>query len=154
MNAFRYHGMHERIIHVTTAAPETCDYIWNTIFAKWLMQGQNDTIFWISGKPGSGKSTLMKYIVSSPQTHHFLNSGSSQKITWTILHFFFDFRTAKTLANMQEGLYQSLLYQVMSALPLTRDMLQRYKLDVERVLVSHLMDKTVTPLSKSWRMRA
>lgn len=96
----------------------------------------------------------MKYIGSSLQTRHFLNSGSSQRATRTILHFFFDFRAAKTLANMQEGLYQSLLYQVMSALPLTRDMLQRYKLDVEHVLVSHLMDKAVTPLSKSWRMRS
>ncbi|KAK5091855.1 hypothetical protein LTR70_001166 [Exophiala xenobiotica] len=77
LNALRYHGMHERIIHITTAAPETCDYIWNTIFTRWLMQSQDDTIFWISGKPGSGKSTLMKYIVSSPQTQHFLNSRSS-----------------------------------------------------------------------------
>ncbi|KAK5091854.1 hypothetical protein LTR70_001165 [Exophiala xenobiotica] len=44
---------------------------------------------------------------------------------------------------MQDRLYQSLLYQVLSALPLTKDMLQRYKLDVEHVLVTHLLDKTV-----------
>jgi len=112
------------------------------------MQSQNDSIFWVSGKPGSGKSTLMKYIVGSPQTQHFLNSRSSQRTTWTILHFFFDFRAAKTLANMQDGLYQSLLYQVLSALPLTKDMRQRYKLDVEHVLVTHLMDKTVDIIVK------
>ncbi|ORY17867.1 hypothetical protein BCR34DRAFT_596734 [Clohesyomyces aquaticus] len=35
-------------------------------FLRWLQSG--DGIFWISGKPGSGKSTLMKYITGSPHT--------------------------------------------------------------------------------------
>jgi len=93
----------------------------------------------------------MKYLVSNQQTQHYLNIGSSHSNPWTILHFYFDFRATKTLANMQEGLYQSLLYQVLSALPLTADVLQRYKLDMEHVLVNHLMAKTVDTVIKILR---
>ncbi|KAF2476737.1 uncharacterized protein BDR25DRAFT_339639 [Lindgomyces ingoldianus] len=39
-------------------------------FLNWLRSGQG--IFWVSGKPGSGKSTLMKYINSNPRTEEVL----------------------------------------------------------------------------------
>ncbi|KAG8166855.1 hypothetical protein KVR01_002544 [Diaporthe batatas] len=41
-------------------------------FPRWLQEG-NDT-FWISGKPGSGKSTLMKFIAGHKDTRHMLDN--------------------------------------------------------------------------------
>ena len=140
--------MHERVTHITTAAPETCSYIWTTSFAEWLTHSHADTTFWISGKPGSGKSTLMKYVVSSQHTQYLLSIGSGTTIPWTIVHFFFDFRATKTVANTQEGLFQSLLYQILGALPISRSVFQKYEIDVEHVLVSHLMGKTVDTIVK------
>lgn len=40
-------------------------YKWDS-FAAWL-QG-SDSLYWISGKPGSGKSTFMKYLFGHPRT--------------------------------------------------------------------------------------
>ncbi len=34
-------------------------------FVNWLEQDDRSQIYWVTGKPGSGKSTLMKYIVES-----------------------------------------------------------------------------------------
>jgi hypothetical protein len=39
--------------------------IWDN-FPEWLAQEDSD-IYWITGKPGSGKSTLMKYLYEHPQ---------------------------------------------------------------------------------------
>jgi polynucleotide 5'-kinase involved in rRNA processing len=40
-------------------------------FSNWLQEGTG--LFWVNGKPGSGKSTLMKYILNS-------------QYTWDLLH--------------------------------------------------------------------
>lgn len=37
----------------------------STGFPEWL-ESDNESIYWITGKPGSGKSTLMKYITNHP----------------------------------------------------------------------------------------
>lgn len=46
------------------------DMEWDS-FSNWLMS--TDTFYWISGKPGSGKTTLVKYIRSSPRTKQCLD---------------------------------------------------------------------------------
>ncbi|KAL9036233.1 MAG: hypothetical protein Q9180_004417, partial [Flavoplaca navasiana] len=40
-------------------------------FREWLETGEN--VYWINGKPGAGKSTLMKYIVDEPRTARYLS---------------------------------------------------------------------------------
>lgn len=41
-------------------------------FPGWLEK--NAGVYWITGKPGSGKSTLIKYIFQSPQLIHHLKN--------------------------------------------------------------------------------
>lgn len=48
-------------------------------FLAWLQSG--DGIFWISGKPGSGKSTLMKYITGNPYTKKALSEWANPETT-------------------------------------------------------------------------
>ena len=80
---------------------------------EWLSSSKG--LFWIYGKPGSGKSTLMDYLA-----HNSLVVSSLQKyspVIWKVLRFFFDFRKGKGVTNNFEGLLRSLLYQLIKKMP-------------------------------------
>ncbi|KAI9892641.1 MAG: hypothetical protein M1814_001334 [Vezdaea aestivalis] len=82
-------------------------------FADWLKQGQG--IFWISGKPASGKSTLLKYAVSNKRTYDYLHENSTGK-PWICGDFFFTNRGKDTQKSIN-GLFQRILYQILSQVP-------------------------------------
>jgi hypothetical protein len=67
---------------------EVCDFDDQSTgsLLKWLQEGNG--IFWVSGKPGSGKSTLIKFVIDHPQTLPTLSSWSSPKPTYIANHFF------------------------------------------------------------------
>jgi len=93
---------------------ETLAWIWSvTSFVNWLSGG--DGVFWISGKPASGKSTLIQHIKSHDRILSLL--GRSNDMEWRILYFFFDFRGAKSITNNSEGLLRSLLFQLIESVP-------------------------------------
>lgn len=79
-------------------------------FVGWLQSQQS--LFWISGKPASGKSTLMEYVPKHPLCSRLLEEATGNK--WLLIHFFFDFRAHKGLANSIAGMVRSLLYQLVS----------------------------------------
>lgn len=123
--------MHHRVSQIVSAKPRTCDYVWKTEFSDWLQKDELNRLFWFAGKPGSGKSTLMKYLVSSEVTRQKLTIYKPVK--WTVVHFFFDFRAAKGLANTEQGLYRSLLHQVILALPLSENTFEKYDLSTDQL---------------------
>lgn len=59
------------------------DKSWDS-FIDWLKSDSN--IYWISGKAGSGKSTLVKFIVSDSQTLDILNIWKPDPLITS--HFF------------------------------------------------------------------
>ncbi|KAI1452174.1 hypothetical protein F4805DRAFT_448534 [Annulohypoxylon moriforme] len=73
------------------------------------------SIFRISGKPGAGKSTLMKFICENDITHEKLKAWSGDKQLICAKAFFWRFGDdeQKNLA----GLTKSLLYQILKAAP-------------------------------------
>ncbi|KAI1453999.1 hypothetical protein F4805DRAFT_461158 [Annulohypoxylon moriforme] len=75
-------------------------------FITWLKQG--DRIFHIIGKPGSGKSTLMKYICRQPTTEKHLQVWAGN-LELVIGKFFF-WRPGSSLQNSLKGLVRGLLY--------------------------------------------
>ncbi|KAI1080726.1 hypothetical protein F5B20DRAFT_579972 [Whalleya microplaca] len=82
-------------------------------FKKWLTEGTG--IFHVSGKPGAGKSTLMKYITEHKATESLL-------LEWTgpqrlILTKYFFWRAGDWRQNTLKGLVQSLLYEILSKAP-------------------------------------
>jgi hypothetical protein len=79
-------------------------------FVKWLQSGGG--IFWISGKPASGKSTLLKYAVSSSRTYEYLRQNNPRN-RWICGDFFFTNRGKQTQKSI-EGLLQRILYQLLS----------------------------------------
>ena len=83
-------------------------------FVDWLEAG-ND-LFWISGKPGSGKSTLMKLIANAPSTVQYLSKwavGSKKLVIAS--HYFWS--AGSPIQKSQEGLLRSLLYEILAQVP-------------------------------------
>lgn len=81
------------------------EWIWDEpAFISWLQSPQ--CLFWINGKPGSGKSTLVKYVRESWQLKSYLDTIST--LSWVVIDFYFDFRSGGRVANSFEGLLRTL----------------------------------------------
>lgn len=82
-------------------------------FFEWL--SMEDGFYWISGKPGSGKSTLMKYLCDHAKTRDALSTWAQPDTPIISAHFFWCSGTP--LPKSQEGLLRSLLYDVFKQCP-------------------------------------
>ena len=82
-------------------------------FVHWLEKGQST--YWINGKAGSGKSTLMNYIYQDARTMASLKAWSGPKEIVTLGFFFWN--AGGTLEKSSEGLLRSLVYQILKRFP-------------------------------------
>ena len=82
-------------------------------FYDWLVHGTG--IFWISGKAGSGKSTLMKFLSHHTTTKQALEEWAGDKELVTASFYFWHAGTE--LQKSQEGLLQSLLHEILTQCP-------------------------------------
>lgn len=108
-------GVHDSFVDASESAELRSS---RSAVADWLKG--SETVFWISGKPGSGKSSLMSCIYSGL---HSDGAGSQLLQQWAgntsvqVLDFWF-FRPASTaLLKTVEGLWRSLCFQVLDADP-------------------------------------
>ena len=93
-------------------------------FRQWLETGQN--VYWINGKPGAGKSTLMKYIVDEPRTARYLSKWEPN--TDLIIATFFFKNLGSELQKSTTGLLRSLIWQLIRDWPeMIHLVLKRYK---------------------------
>jgi hypothetical protein len=81
----------------------------NSPFLPWL-EGDTQEIYWITGKPGSGKSTLMKFIMEHPHLSKHLSSWSSS--CRLFIATFYSWNAGTPLQKSPEGLLRTLLYQI------------------------------------------
>jgi len=126
LDSLTFPMMNDRRDHVDLAHKDTCQWIlsgprnglprpWDD-FPSWLASNEgNSRIYWLHGKPGSGKSTLMGYL------DKYLGS-CAQLLRWTgnrpILraqHFFWN--SGNTLQKSLAGLLRSLCLQLLEQLP-------------------------------------
>lgn len=80
-------------------------------FSEWLQSESDGTIYWITGKPGSGKSTLMKYIHHDPRTAQYLARWCPDSGRLFRAAFFF-WNPGSKIQKSRDGLLRSLLYQI------------------------------------------
>jgi hypothetical protein len=82
-------------------------------FDKWLRS--SEPVFWVNGKAGSGKSSLMSFIESHENTNDLLKIWAGKRELY-VLSFFF-WRAGSEMQKSILGLLQSLLYQLARAKP-------------------------------------
>ncbi|KAH8762740.1 hypothetical protein F5882DRAFT_477025 [Hyaloscypha sp. PMI_1271] len=122
LEALEFSTIRKREEDIDNAYDQTCSWILDhqstnnnssakpSQFLSWLKN--DETFFWISGKAGSGKSTLMKYIYEHPKTREELFQWADGRDLILTGYFFFD-RGDKDQKS-REGMLRSILYQVLS----------------------------------------
>ncbi|KAK1589962.1 ankyrin repeat-containing protein, partial [Colletotrichum navitas] len=107
MKSLAFRDMNSRQNNIETSVAGTCDWIFShQSFLQWTEQKQG--LLWIMGKPGSGKSTILKHTL---QKVPYLYGSDT-----IVLSFFFHGR-GNELQRTQLGLFRSLLHQMLRQIP-------------------------------------
>ncbi|UKZ65081.1 uncharacterized protein TrAtP1_006283 [Trichoderma atroviride] len=88
--------------------------LWSS-FPPWL-RGDSPDIYWITGKPGAGKSTLTKFISQDPRFKDLLQEWATGS-QLLIVRFFSWTSGANRLQKSQEGLFKTLLFEAIQQRP-------------------------------------
>ncbi|TAQ90799.1 hypothetical protein B7494_g866 [Chlorociboria aeruginascens] len=111
----------ERLTSLTAGQRNTCDwFLTKPEYRSWhdvAQQPDHSGLLWIKGNPGTGKSTLMKFLFE--EAKHNAEAGSSQ----IVLSFFFLAR-GTVEERSTTGLYRSLLHQLFEKAANSRDGLE------------------------------
>ncbi|KAL2129397.1 hypothetical protein VTI74DRAFT_7841 [Chaetomium olivicolor] len=114
LDSLRFDQVDARQMTIKEAHAQTCKWLLETReYLDWLdpsQLGQHHGFFWIKGKPGTGKSTLMKFALVNAQ----------KKMKDKIVISFFNAR-GDDLEKSTFGMYRSLLLQLLERLPAFRD---------------------------------
>ncbi|KAM5386272.1 hypothetical protein ACJA88_002422 [Fusarium oxysporum] len=103
-------------------------------FCEWLESESG--FFWVKGKAGSGKSTLMKYLAAHSQTKSLLQVwGKGQRVV-TASHFFWNAGTS--MQKSISGLFQTILYQVIKTCPQLIDIIGNCRKDLSDSAINDL----------------
>jgi hypothetical protein len=82
-------------------------------FVEWLRGSHS--IYWIQGKAGSGKSTLMKFLGQHPETLKHLGFWAGHQEVITARFYFWN--SGSSLQKSQLGLLRSLLFEILRQCP-------------------------------------
>ncbi|KAK5709914.1 hypothetical protein LTR17_019362 [Elasticomyces elasticus] len=116
MESLTYPEMLRRRQKVVNAHEATLEWVFHGLpyeLVNDLINGlkSGSGIFWITGKPGSGKSTFMKFMVEHPKTLKLLSHEPGQSQALILSHFFW--LAGSAMQNSFQGLLQNLLYQLL-----------------------------------------
>ncbi|KAF9776528.1 hypothetical protein IL306_005280 [Fusarium sp. DS 682] len=128
LESLSYKSMHDRESQVTEAHAKTLDWIFDNspidqslrqnfrdTFVSWLSGTDLGPIYWITGKPGSGKSTLVRYLSQHPVALYHLRRWGGKKRVNTAGFFFWT--SGSRQQRSQTGLLRYLLHQLLSSDP-------------------------------------
>ncbi|KAK4450455.1 nacht nucleoside triphosphatase [Podospora aff. communis PSN243] len=82
-------------------------------FLRWLQDGRG--IFWVSGKAGSGKSTLVKFVADDRRTLAALRHWAGPTDVVIVSHYFW--AAGSAMQRSQQGLLQTLLFEIFRQFP-------------------------------------
>lgn len=118
LESLRFSSIESRLESVSEEHAKTFSWIFkedsSTRFVQWL-RGDDD-VYWVSGKPGSGKSTLMKFVAAHETTQRFLKEWAGDK-KLVIANFFFWSASKHRSQKSQKGLLRTILYQILRQCP-------------------------------------
>ncbi|KAL7923952.1 hypothetical protein ACQKWADRAFT_311743 [Trichoderma austrokoningii] len=117
LQTLNFNQLHERELAVGAAHEGTATWIFDetkqTNFVEWLQKSNG--MYWITGKAGSGKSTLMKFLTDHPKTLKHLTEWANGNDLVVAKHYFWNPGT--TMQKSQEGLFRALLHQILGQRP-------------------------------------
>ena len=113
LSSFAFTQMDFRRSQISKAQFDTFRWVFSEKFLPWIRSPE--PIYWISGKPGSGKSTLMKFLVDNERTPILLREWSGPQNQVVASYFFWVNGTA--VQRSLQGLFQSLLYEFLRQCP-------------------------------------
>ncbi|KAK3676440.1 hypothetical protein LTR78_003716 [Recurvomyces mirabilis] len=118
LDSLMFAEMHQRKCDIHKQYPDTISWMFDEVrtpFKTWLSSVSG--IFWVSGKAGSGKSTLMEYKTDSDQATHTLHQWARSKQKDLVIGSFYCWNAGSDMQNSQEGLLRSLAYQTFLQCP-------------------------------------
>ena len=120
--------LEQRHQQIATPYPDTCEWIfadleetqphWPT-FTDWLASPAQ--IYWICGKAGSGKSTLMRFIYSDERTRRGFIGAQQPRAEGPLIAAYFMWNAGGWLQKTSAGLLRTILYQIMTREPTAYD---------------------------------
>jgi len=118
LSSLKFDQINARHTSIKAAHRKTCRWLLEkSEYRDWLdiqKLPNHHGFLWIKGKPGTGKSTLMKFALA--------NSRRFMKDT-TVISFFFNAR-GTALEKSTIGMYRSLLVQILEQLPKLQDVFE------------------------------
>ncbi|KAH8656448.1 hypothetical protein BGZ61DRAFT_372296, partial [Ilyonectria robusta] len=94
---------------------ETADRDDGNALANWLRKDSG--VFHISGRPGTGKSTLMKLLLRHPRTMRELETWAGDGGSKLVFGHFFFWNSGDEPQRSWDGLYRSLLFETLRKCP-------------------------------------
>lgn len=110
--SLRYETIQDAYRGTVNPAQSTFDWIFDdrtSSFVRWMKS--DDGLFWVNGKAGSGKSTLMKFIVEDPRLKTY--TEDSRFSSSMVANFFF-WAAGTVEQKSQRGLFMTILYSLLS----------------------------------------
>ncbi|KAK7949556.1 hypothetical protein PG988_016195 [Apiospora saccharicola] len=120
--SLRFDAMDSRYWNIKRANTKTCEwFLENVEYLEWLKDNPEHAhgrFLWIKGKPGAGKSTIMKFVLD--RTNESEHLGAT-------LSFFFNARAADEMMRSTLGLYRSLAVQLLKIRPQLEFVLDQFQ---------------------------
>jgi hypothetical protein len=114
LKSLTYDTMNARRNRIIESHEKTLNWIFDSTiagpwdsFLQWLESNQR--IYWINGKPGSGKSTLMKFLIDDQRTKDALSKWATN---CSIISFFL-WNAGTPMQRSVQGILCSLLHQLL-----------------------------------------
>lgn len=111
LSSLQFSDMWQRRSTIKDAHSQTFEWLFtgtSNRFQEWLRCGTG--MFWVNGKAGSGKPTLMKFISGHWRTRALLEA-CMKDVSFDIVDFYFWY-AGSSLQKSEEGLLRSMLYQI------------------------------------------
>ncbi|KAJ3523186.1 hypothetical protein NM208_g12550 [Fusarium decemcellulare] len=119
LESLKFDQIDARKTNIKSAQSKTCHWFLKLPeYQEWLdaqNQAQNHGFLWIRGKPGAGKSTIMKFI--------YLKTKKKGPLRPTVTASFFFNARGKELEKSVSGMYRSLLLQLLEGFPELQEVL-------------------------------
>ncbi|KAB8338808.1 hypothetical protein FH972_021752 [Carpinus fangiana] len=120
LKSLHFAGMRERRNNIFDTHEDTYEWIFDSShadldlgFAEWLRTGSG--VYWITGNPGAGKSTMMKHIYQHERSITLLEEWARPNRLITGSFFFWS--SGSKMGKSLEGLLRSMTFEILQQCP-------------------------------------